>query len=86
MNSGASTFQYDAFGRRTTKSVGGSATSFLYDGFNAVQELQGSTASANTLSGAVDEVLLRTDSASARSFLTDRLGSTVALADSSARG
>jgi len=35
--SGAS-FQYDAFGRRTSKTIGGATTTFLYDGANAVQE------------------------------------------------
>src|SRR2546427_6828044 len=36
------TFQYDAFGRRASKAVVGTTTSFLYDGVNAVQELSGS--------------------------------------------
>ena len=35
--SGAS-FQYDAFGRRTSKTIGGTTTTFLYDSANAVQE------------------------------------------------
>jgi RHS repeat-associated protein len=49
-----------------------------------VQELSGSTATANLLSGpSVDEVFTRTDSAGARNFLTDALGSTLALTDSS---
>ena len=83
VNSGASTFQYDAFGRRTSKSLSGTTTSFLYDGLNPVQELQGSTVAADLLSGGLDEVFLRTESSGLRSFLTDRLGSTLALADSS---
>ena len=58
-------------------------TGFLYDGANAVQELSGTTPTANLLSGGIDEVFQRTDSASARSFLTDALGSTPALTDSS---
>lgn len=39
---------------------------------------------ANSLMGGIDEVFLRTDSSGARSFLTDALGSTIALTDSSA--
>lgn len=74
-------FQYDAFGRRVSKTIGGT-TQFLYDGANPVQEIAGSTASANLLTGGVDEYFQRTDSAGARSFLTDALGSTLALADS----
>ncbi len=80
--SGAS-FQYDAFGRRTTKTIGSTTTGSLYDGANPVQELSGATPTANLLSGGIDEVFQRTDSAGARNFLTDALGSTLALTDSS---
>jgi RHS repeat-associated protein len=71
------TFQYDGFGRRQVRGT----TSFLYDGLNPVQELSGSTPTANTLAGGLDEFFMRTDSAGARSLLPDLLGSTVALAD-----
>jgi YD repeat-containing protein len=37
-------FQYDAYGRRIQKTVGGVATSFLYDGANPVEELSGTNA------------------------------------------
>ncbi len=43
----------------------------------------GGTNTANSLSGGIDEVFQRTDSAGARNFLTDALGSTLALTDSS---
>src|SRR5688572_24141070 len=36
-------FQYDAFGRRVSKSVDGTAISFLYDGSDVVQEQVGGT-------------------------------------------
>jgi RHS repeat-associated protein len=75
-------FTYDPFGRRATKSIVGTTTTFLYDGANAVQELIGGTNTANSLGGGIDEVFQRTDSAGARSFLADPLGSTLALADS----
>ena len=68
-------------GRRVGKTIG-ATTQFLYDGANPVQELSGSSASANLLTGGVDEYFQRTDSAGARNFLTDALGSTLALADS----
>ncbi len=74
-------FQYDPFGRRVSKTIGGT-TQYLYDGANPVQEISGTSASANLLTGGEDEYLQRTDSAGARSFLTDALGSTLALADS----
>jgi hypothetical protein len=81
MTSVRHSFQYDPFGRRVSKTIGGS-TQYLYDGANPVQELSGSSASANLLAGGVDEYFQRTDSAGARHFLTDALGSTLALADS----
>src|SRR5437773_8284594 len=74
-------FQYDPFGRRVSKSVGGSATSYLYDGGNAVQELSGAAPTANLLNGALDEVLTRSVATGTSSYLADALGSTVALAD-----
>lgn len=77
-------FTYDPFGRRTGKTITGTTTGFLYDGVNAVQELSASNApTANLLTGlGVDEVFTRTDSATS-TFLTDALGSTLALANSS---
>jgi len=74
-------FQYDPLGRRVMKSVGGSSTSFLYDRGNIVQELSGSTPTANRLNAALDEVLTRTDATGTSNYLTDALGSTLALTD-----
>jgi RHS repeat-associated protein len=73
-----SSFQYDAFGRRTMNAAG---TGFLYDGVNSVQELSGSNVTANILSGGVDENFLRSDTGGSWNFLSDALGSTVALTD-----
>jgi RHS repeat-associated protein len=77
----SASFQYDAFGRRVSKTIGGT-TQYLYDGVNPVQEISGTSASANLLTGGEDEYFQRTDSAGARNFLTDALGGTLALADS----
>jgi len=77
-------FQYDPLGRRTSKTIGGASTQFLYDVASPVQELSGSTPLANLLTGlGVDEVFTRTDAIGARHFLPDALGSTLALTDSS---
>ncbi len=85
INRGATaTFQYDALGRRSSKTVTGAVTGFLYDGINVVQELSGGTPSANLLTGlGVDEIFTRTDSAGTQHFLTDALGSTLEVRDSS---
>jgi RHS repeat-associated protein len=78
---GSTSFSYDAFRRRIQNASG---KAFLYDCVNAVQELSGSTVTANLLGGfGVDEIFSRTDSAGVRNFLTDALGSTVGLTDSS---
>jgi YD repeat-containing protein len=77
-------FEYDALGRRISKTIGGAATAFLYDRLNPVQELQNGSASANMLTGlGIDEFFQRTDSSGAEDYLTDALGSTLALADAS---
>jgi RHS repeat-associated protein len=78
----SASFQYDPFGRRVSKTISG-MTQYLYDGANPVQEISGTSTSANLLTGGLDEYFQRTDSAGARSFLTDALGGTLALADSS---
>ncbi len=72
--------EYDAFARKIKNLAG---TSFLYNGANAIQELSGSTVTANLLSGGVDEIFTRSDSSSSFTPLKDALGSTIALVDSS---
>lgn len=74
---------YDAFGRRTGKTINGIATQLLYDALNPVQELQSGSPSANLLTGLnIDEYFQRTDSSGAMDFLTDALGSTIGLTKS----
>lgn len=84
ISGGASaTFTYDPMGRRAQRTVGSTSTRFLYDGMNVAQDLNGSTVVANYLTGlGIDEVFSRTAGGSTQSYLTDALGSTVALADS----
>ena len=77
-------FSYDGFGRRTSTTINGTTADVLNDGSNLVQELSGGTPTANMLTGlGIDEVFSRTDSSGTSYFLTDALGSTIALADSS---
>lgn len=79
----SASFQYDSFGRRISKTVNSSTTSYLYDGMNVVQEQAGGSASANLLTGDVDEVFSRTEGSSTQSVLADGLGSSLALLSSS---
>jgi len=83
--SGGSTgsFVYDALGRRESKTINGTSINFLYDGLNLEQELSGTTPTVNYLTGAgIDEVFSRTDSTGSYAYLTDNLGSTLALTSS----
>ena len=79
----SASFTYDVFGRRTSKTVNGTTTSYLYDGPSLVQEQSGGSPTANIVPGGLDEVLARTDSTTTWSLLADGLGSTIALVNSS---
>jgi YD repeat-containing protein len=83
---GTASFVYDAFGRRMAKTINGTATQFLYDGLNPVQELNGASppaVAANLLTGVnIDEYFTRTDSSGTMALLSDALGSTVGLVNS----
>ncbi len=83
------TFAYDALGRRQTSTVVPPAptptvtTSYLYARVNPIQE-QASTGTANLLTGlGLDQYFARTESSTTRSYLTDALGSTLALVGAS---
>ncbi len=73
-------FTYDVFGRQTDRSVNGRATSTQSDGSMPVRETSGNN-SATMLSGGTDQWFSRTDSAGQRTFLTDLVGTVVALGD-----
>jgi hypothetical protein len=73
--------EIDPAGRRATKVISGTSTNFLYDLANPVQELFGTTPTANLLTGGLDEYLTRTDSTGTSNFLTDVVGSTATLTD-----
>ena len=76
------TFQYNATGLRSSKNLGGTSTSFLYDGADVIQELNPSAPPVNRLLGpAVDEGLGSTDGTLAWFPVVDPLGSVVAVAD-----
>ena len=76
-------YAYDALGRRTSKSVAGAAapTTYLYDGMNAVQEVIGNVTNPILTGLGTDERYARNDVNGRTDFLTDALGSTIALTD-----
>ncbi|MEV8508783.1 RHS repeat-associated core domain-containing protein [Actinoplanes sp. NPDC051475] len=72
-------FNYDAFGRRTKRTVGTASVGYVYDGADAVQELNGTTPTANMITGlGVDETFQRTDATGVHYPIADALGSQLA--------
>jgi len=69
-------FSYDALGRRGSRTENGVTTSYLYDGLDAVQEVQGGTANPLLIGLRIDQRFARNDSGGRTYFLTDLLGST----------
>ena len=80
----SATFGYDPFGRRTSKTLGGTTTEMLFDGANVALEKEEEEISAESLTGLhADQLFARATAWGTDSYLTDRLGSTIALADES---
>ena len=75
------TFDYDATGRRTRKTIGGVTTDFLHDGLTPVTESSAGGTGLLLTGLAVDDFLLRLGPGSPAMFLTDALGSLVATTD-----
>ena len=76
-------FAYDPFGRRSSKTLNGTATSYLYDSENPVSETSGDS-TTHLLNGlGLNERFARTTSAATSSYLTNEQDSTIALANSS---
>jgi RHS repeat-associated protein len=85
---GGASFSYEPLGRRIFTTLGGTTKSYTYFGGNPLMEQEGNTVTAEILAGlGLDERYQRTtttgSSAGAYSMLTDALGSTVALTNSS---
>ena len=74
-------FAYDALGRRIARTEQGVTTTYLYDGLDAVQETRGSEVIPILTGLGIDERYARGSGANRHYFLTDALGSTIALAD-----
>jgi RHS repeat-associated protein len=79
-------FIYDGLGRRVQKSISGTITNFVYDGWNVAQEKDSKNKiTFNEQEGlSLDQMFSRTPASGSPSYLlSDALGSTVGLADTS---
>lgn len=75
-------FNYDALGRRTSKTINGVNTQFAYDGNDIVVEINSGTVGANYLrSLKIDEPFIRQASPGNEYYHTDALGSILALSN-----
>lgn len=75
-------YAYDALGRRYSRTLNGTTTTYLYDGISAVQERVGST-NTDLFGLGVDNYFSRTTGNNTQTYLKDGLGSTLALVDGS---
>jgi RHS repeat-associated protein len=76
-------FAYDALGRRISKTINGQTTTFHYDGLDIIQESGGAGEASYIRTLAIDEALTRSNPTGTVAYLTDTLGSTLALTDAS---
>jgi len=76
----SASFQYDALGRRISKTINGITTQFLYDGNDNVQEIGGGAVGASYVRSLnIDEPFVRQMTSGNEFYHTDALGSTLAL-------
>jgi RHS repeat-associated protein len=74
-------FTYDPLGRRSTRTVNGLTTRYVYDGVQAIAELTDGKPLVTLLTGLqIDEAIARYSDTGERTALTDALGSVLALA------
>ncbi|MDX3661349.1 polymorphic toxin-type HINT domain-containing protein [Streptomyces sp. ID05-26A] len=79
-------FDYAADGRRLGRTVNQATTNYLYDGQNPLQEKVAGAVTANMTASGVDGYHLREAGGATRRYLTDAVGSTIALLDSAGAG
>ena len=80
---GTVTFKYDPFGRRIQKSSPSGTVNYLYDGANAVEEVDPSgNVLARYIQGGIDEAFAELRSGTSSYYDLDGLGSTSSLSNS----
>jgi RHS repeat-associated protein len=72
---------YDAMNRRISKTINGTTTQFVYDGWDVIQEITSGVKTNYVRSLHIDEPLTRITGSTIRHYVKDALGSVIALAD-----
>ncbi len=83
MSGGASaSFNYDALGRRTSKTINGVSTQFVYDGNDIIAEIGSGAVGTNYLRSLnIDEPFIRQAGTGNEHYHTDALGSSLSLSN-----
>ena len=76
-------FSYDALSRRSSKTINGTATQYIYDGWDIIQEIAAGAKTNYVRTLSIDEPLTRIDGATTLHYVRDALGTVVRLADDS---
>ena len=76
-------FSYDAKNRRISKTIDGTTTQYVYDGWDIIQEIAAGAKTNYVRTLSIDEPLTRIDGTTIRHYVRDALGSVVRLADDS---
>ncbi len=76
-------FSYDALNRRISKTINGTTTQFVYDGWDITQEITNGVKTNYVRSLNIDEPLTRITGSTIRHYVKDTLGSIMALTDDS---
>ncbi|HET9712634.1 MAG TPA: RHS repeat-associated core domain-containing protein [Pyrinomonadaceae bacterium] len=77
------TYGYDALGRQVSRSTAIGSENYIYDGMDVILDKKSDGSSLEYLNGGgIDQKLRQKDSGAALYFLSDHLGSTIALTDS----
>lgn len=74
----SASFQYDAMGRRTIRTINGESTRYVYDAAQAIAEIRPSRSDSFVTGLGLDEVIARYNTSGARIYLTDILNSVFA--------
>jgi len=74
-------FSYDALNRRISKTINGTTTQFVYDGWDIIQEIKSGVKTNYVRSLNIDEPLTRITGSTIRHYVRDALGSVIALVD-----
>ena len=82
LDSAQASYQYDALGRRISKTVSSVTTNYYYAGIQMVEEVSNGVTSSYIYGNNIDEILLMHKENTSYYYHTDQLGSVLSISDS----